>query len=99
MSHLFLIVVIGLLGGIAIGLQAPLASMINQRLGVLESVFVVHLGGLIAVSVPLICSAAESLVFGNRFPGMRSAPVYSASLSWAQPYSWCRASASPARSR
>ncbi len=53
MNHLFVIVVIGLLGGIAIGLQAPLASMINQR-RVLESVFVVHLGGLFAVSVPLI---------------------------------------------
>ncbi len=54
MSQLILIVVIGITGGIAIGLQAPLASMINQRLGVLESVFVVHLGGLIAVGIPLL---------------------------------------------
>lgn len=54
MTQLILIVVIGITGGIAIGLQAPLASMINQRLGVLESVFVVHLGGLIAVGIPLL---------------------------------------------
>ena len=69
MNHLFVIVVIGLLGGIAIGLQAPLASMINQRLGVLESVFVVHLGGLFAVSVPLILfgvwQTSWSLNFGS----------------------------------
>jgi transporter family-2 protein len=54
MTSIALIVVIGLMGGIAIGLQAPLASAINQRLGILESVFIVHLGGLIAVGVPLL---------------------------------------------
>ncbi|MCZ6559521.1 MAG: DMT family transporter [Gammaproteobacteria bacterium] len=70
MSHLFVIVVIGLLGGIAIGLQAPLASMINQRLGVLESVFVVHLGGLLAVSVPLI------LLGGGKLGLWQSVPWY-----------------------
>ena len=54
MSNLIVIIVIGLLGGIAIGLQAPLAAMIAQRLGVLESVFIVHLGGAIIVAVPLL---------------------------------------------
>jgi transporter family-2 protein len=54
MTNLAVIIVIGLLGGVAIGLQAPLASAINQRLGILESVFIVHLGGLIAVAVPLL---------------------------------------------
>jgi transporter family-2 protein len=70
MSHLYVIVFIGLLGGIAIGLQAPLASMINQRLGVLESVFIVHLGGLIAVSVPLI------LLGGGKLGLWQSVPWY-----------------------
>jgi transporter family-2 protein len=54
MSNLALIIVIGLIGGIAIGLQAPLASMISQRLGVFESVFIVHLGGTIAAAVALL---------------------------------------------
>lgn len=54
MNNLALIIGIGLLGGMAIGLQAPLASLIGQRLGVLESVFIVHLGGLIAVAVLLL---------------------------------------------
>ncbi len=70
MSHFFVIVVIGLFGGIAIGLQAPLASMINQRLGVLESVFIVHLGGLIAVGVPLI------LLGGGKLGLWQSVPWY-----------------------
>jgi len=64
------IVVIGLLGGIAIGLQAPLANMINQRLGVLESIFVVHLGGMIAAGVPLL------LLGGGRLGLWQSVPVY-----------------------
>ncbi len=54
MSNLIVIIIIGLLGGVAIGLQAPLAAMIGQRLGILESVFIVHLGGAIAVAIPLL---------------------------------------------
>lgn len=54
MSNLALIIGIGLVGGIAIGLQAPLASMISQRLGVLEGVFIVHLVGTIAAAVALV---------------------------------------------
>ncbi len=54
MSNLALILSIGLIGGMAIGLQAPLSSLIGQRLGVLESVFIVHLGGLMAVSALLL---------------------------------------------
>ena len=34
MESIFFIIVIGLIGGFAVGLQSPLASMISQRLGV-----------------------------------------------------------------
>jgi transporter family-2 protein len=54
MTNLAIVVVVGLFGGMAIGLQAPLASTISQRLGWLESVFLVHLGGLVAVALPLL---------------------------------------------
>ena len=54
MSNLALIVSIGLLGGMCIGLQAPLAHLISQKLGVLESVFIVHIGGAIAVALALL---------------------------------------------
>jgi transporter family-2 protein len=76
MNQLFVIIAIGLLGGIAIGLQAPLASMINQRLGVLESVFVVHLGGLIAVGIPLI------LLGGGKLGLWQSLPWYALSAGF-----------------
>ena len=54
MSNLALIVSVGLLGGMAIGLQAPLANLISQKLGVLESVFYVHLGGALFVALALL---------------------------------------------
>lgn len=53
MNNLILISLVGLFGGLAIGLQAPLASIIGQRLGMLESVFIIHLGGLIAAAALL----------------------------------------------
>ncbi len=70
MSNLIVIVVVGLMGGIAIGLQAPLASMINQRLGVLESVFIVHLGGLLAVGIPLL------ILGGGKLGLLQTVPWY-----------------------
>ena len=53
MEPVILIILIGLAGGAAVGLQSPLASMISQRLGIFESVFIVHLGGAIVAIVPL----------------------------------------------
>ena len=68
MSNLAIVVLVGLLGGMAIALQAPLASQISQRLGWLESVFLVHLGGLLAVAVPL------TLLGGGRLAQWSSVP-------------------------
>ncbi len=61
MNNLLLISGIGLAGGLAIGLQAPLASIINQRLGILESVFIIHLGGLVTVFVLLLLNKGGNL--------------------------------------
>src|SRR5512138_2874490 len=54
MESILLIILIGLAGGIAVGLQSPMASMITQRLGVLESVFIVHIGGALLALLPLL---------------------------------------------
>lgn len=70
MSALPFIIVIGLIGGMAIGLQAPLAALIGQRLGVFESVFIVHLGGLIAVGALL------ALMGGGRLGEWQTVPLY-----------------------
>lgn len=54
MDSVLLIILIGLAGGIAVGLQAPMASMITQRLGIFESVFIVHVGGALIALLPLL---------------------------------------------
>ena len=54
MESILLIILIGLAGGVAVGLQAPMASMITQRLGIFESVFIVHLGGALVALLALL---------------------------------------------
>jgi transporter family-2 protein len=54
MHIILLVILIGLIGGVAVGFQAPLANLISLRLGMFESVFIIHLGGAIAGLAPLI---------------------------------------------
>lgn len=46
--------IIGIVSGAAIGLQGPMASIITQKLGIFESVFIVHVGGALAGLIPLV---------------------------------------------
>lgn len=70
MESILLIILIGLIGGISVGLQAPMASMITQRLGIFESVFIVHVGGALVALLPILFSG------GGRLAGWRSLPWY-----------------------
>lgn len=70
MQTLLLFVVVGLIGGVAVAIQSPLASMIGQRLGVLESIFIIHIGGAIVVSIPLLAAR------GGRLSEWRTVPWY-----------------------
>ena len=70
MEPVVLIILIGLAGGAAVGLQSPLASMVSQRLGIFESVFIVHLGGAILALIPLLFMA------GGKLSQWRSVPWY-----------------------
>jgi transporter family-2 protein len=70
MESVFLIILIGLAGGIAVGLQSPLASMITQRLGMFESVFIVHVGGALFALIPLLFYG------GGKLAQWRSLPWY-----------------------
>ena len=70
MEPVILIILIGLAGGVAVGLQSPLASMLSQRLGLFESVFIVHMGGALIAMIPL-------LIFGGgKLSAWRSVPWY-----------------------
>lgn len=61
MASILLIILIGLAGGVAVGIQSPLASMISQRLGLFESVFIVHLGGALVALIPLLIYSGGKL--------------------------------------
>ena len=70
MDSILLIILNGMAGGIAVGLQSPMASMISQRLGTLESVFIVHLGGALIALIPLLFYS------GGKLGQWRSVPWY-----------------------
>lgn len=59
---------VAFLGGVAIAFQSPLASVMSQRIGTLESAFIIHLGGALAAGLPLI------VVAGGRLGGWRQVP-------------------------
>jgi transporter family-2 protein len=71
MESIILIIIIGLLGGLAIGVQAPLSSMLTQRLGVMESIFIVHFSGAVASLIPLVIFYG-----GGKLGSWRSVPWY-----------------------
>jgi len=54
MQAVIILMVIGIVSGAAIGFQGPLASIIAHKLGILESVFIIHLGGTLVALVPLL---------------------------------------------
>jgi transporter family-2 protein len=70
MESILLIILIGLAGGVAVGIQSPLASMISQRLGLFESVLIVHLGGAVVALIPLL------IYGGGKLGQWRSLPWY-----------------------
>jgi transporter family-2 protein len=69
-TTLLLALVVAFAGGLAIGIQSPLASQMSQRIGSLESAFVVHLGGALIASVPLL------IMGGGHLSKWRDVPTF-----------------------
>ena len=67
-QSLILAVIIGLIGGIAVGLQGPLSSLMSQRIGTMGSVFIIHLGGAVIAGVLLLVLGAGNLGAWRRVP-------------------------------
>lgn len=61
MQSVFLLIFVGLVAGVAVGIQGPMSSVIAQRLGTLESVFIVHLGGVVVALGPLLLRGGGNL--------------------------------------
>lgn len=70
MQILIPVILVGLLSGVAVGVQSPLASMITQKLGMLESIFIIHIGGTLVVLIPLM------VLRGGNLGNWRSLPWY-----------------------
>ena len=68
MESILLIILIGLAGGVAVGLQGPMASMISQRLGLFESVFIIHIGGALIALLPLLFYGGGKLAQWKELP-------------------------------
>jgi len=68
MESILLILLVGLAGGVAVGLQGPMASMISQRLGIFESVFIVHVGGALIALLPLLLTSGGKLAQWKELP-------------------------------
>lgn len=70
MQAILFVLLVGLIGGVAIGFQGPLSSLISQRLGMIESVFIIHLGGALVALVPLL------FMRGGRLGSWQQLPWY-----------------------
>ncbi|MBW2037577.1 MAG: DMT family transporter [Deltaproteobacteria bacterium] len=70
MQTVILAVIIGLTGGVAVGLQAPLTSLMSQRIGTLESIFIIHFGGAVLTMVLLLT------IGGGNLGSWRNVPWY-----------------------
>jgi transporter family-2 protein len=57
----WLVVLIGLIGGVAVGLQTPIAGAMGQRIGGTASSFIVHLSGMILSGAFLILRGGEKV--------------------------------------
>ena len=55
------IVLIGLIGGIAVGVQSPIAGAMGQRIGGTASSFIVHLSGAILSGMLLFLRGGEKI--------------------------------------
>ena len=68
MSATVLILLVGIAGGIAVGLQAPLASMMGVRIGSMESIFFIHLSGAVAAAGFLALEGGGNLSHWREVP-------------------------------
>lgn len=62
------IVAIGLIGGMAVGTQAPIAGAMGQRVGGASSSLIVHLGGAVASLLLLVVRGGEQIQEWRNLP-------------------------------
>jgi transporter family-2 protein len=61
MLEIVLTILIGLFGGVAVGIQGPIAGAMSQRVGGAASSFIVHASGAILSSLLLLARGGEMI--------------------------------------
>jgi transporter family-2 protein len=61
MNPIVLLALIGVLGGIAVGLQGPIGGAMSQRVGGASSSLVIHLGGAVCSLILLLGRGGEQM--------------------------------------
>ncbi len=61
MQTTLILIILGLLGGLAVGLQGPLTSIMSSKIGVVGSIFIIHLGGTLAALLLILIFGAGNL--------------------------------------
>ena len=61
LSSTITVIVIGLIGGVAVGLQGPMSGAMSQRLGPLGSSLIIHVGGAIVSALLLVLAGGVNL--------------------------------------
>lgn len=69
LSGTITVVMVGLIGGLAVGLQGPMSGVMSQRLGPLGSSLIIHLGGAIVSALLLLFAG------GTNPEGMKGLPL------------------------
>ena len=64
----WLVILIGLLGGVAVGLQSPIAGRMGDKIGGTASSVVVHLSGLIVSVALLVLRGGEKIKDWHSLP-------------------------------
>lgn len=63
-----LVILIGLIGGVAVGVQSPIAGAMGQKIGGTASRVIVHLSGLILSLILLVFRGGERIRDWNTLP-------------------------------
>ena len=61
MNPILMLALIGILGGVAVGLQGPIAGAMSQRVGGASSSLVIHVGGAVCSLILLLGRGGEQL--------------------------------------
>ena len=66
--QIWLVILIGLIGGVGVGLQVPIAGAMGQRVGGVASSFIIHVSGAIFSGIFLFLRGGEKIKDWHTLP-------------------------------